>query len=89
MSIEFDRLKNNLDLFAKRLENTHKLASLLSKFCKDNIDNDMLYEVSYAAKLIEKELLNLGYELYLITNEQNHNLSLEDIIKQNGKELRH
>ena len=89
MSTKYEKLIKKLGIFAKKLDNTHRIASLLNKFCKNNIDNDVLYEVSYAAELIENELVKLGYDIYAMTNEQNDNMSLEDIIKNNITELRH
>lgn len=76
---KYDKLKTELRTFTKELENVHKLASLLNNFCNSKKDDDILYEISYAIELIEKKLGELGYRLYLMTNDRNKCTCLNDI----------
>lgn len=77
---EIENLKYNLKEIAAELCNTHKLASTLDKFCKDNINNDDLYEVSYLAELLEKQLSKLGFDFYITLNENNKSKTMDDVL---------
>ena len=55
---EIKNLKYNLKEIAAELCKAHKLASTMDKFCKGNINNDDLYEVSYLANYWKNNLVS-------------------------------
>ncbi len=79
---EIDNLKYNLKEVAAELCNAHKLASALDKFCKANINNDDLYEVSYLAELLEKQLSKLGFDFYITIGENNKSQTMNDVMER-------
>ena len=79
---EIENLKYNLKEIAAELCKAHKLASALDKFCKANLNNDDLYEVSYLAELLEKQLSKLGFDFYMTLNENNKFQTMDDILER-------
>ena len=79
---EIENLKYNLKEISAELCNAHKLASALDKFCKSNINNDDLYEVSYLAELLEKQLSKLGFDFYITLDENNKSQTMDDILEK-------
>jgi len=79
---EIENLKYNLKEISAELCNAHKLASALDKFCKSNINNDDLYEVSYLAELLEKHLTKLGFNFYITIQDNNKSQTMDDVLER-------
>ena len=77
---DIDILQRNLEIISEKVQNIHKLASLLNKYCKTNKENDDLYEVSYIAELVENKINEVGYDLYITQNNENPK-SIEEILE--------
>lgn len=77
---DIDILQRNLEIISDKVQNIHKLVSLLNKYCKANKENDDLYEVSYIAELVENKINEVGYDLYITQNNENPK-SIEEILE--------
>ena len=77
---DIDILQRNLEIISDKVQNIHKLVSLLNKYCKANKEKDDLYEVSYIAELVENKINEVGYDLYITQNNENPK-SIEEILE--------
>ena len=69
-----------MEIISDKVQNIHKLVSLLNKYCKANKEKDDLYEVSYIAELVENKINEVGYDLYITQNNENPK-SIEEILE--------
>ena len=77
---DIDILQRNLEIISEKVQNIHKLVSLLNKYCKANKENDDLYEVSYLAELVENKINEVGYDLYIAQNNESSK-TMEEILE--------
>lgn len=84
---ELQFLKNELYSLEAEINDAHKLASLLNKYCQTYKDRDELYEISYIVKLLEEKLSKVGYKIYLANHNVEEPKSIEDILKNIKKTI--
>ena len=71
----------------ERLEDIHRFASLLKKYCEAYNKTDNLYEVSAVAIKIEEMLNKLSYEIYCEIHRNDKSITEKELLRQIKKAI--
>ncbi len=88
MNKECETLRKSLYTASGMICDIHKIISLINKFCETHKDDDSLYEVSYAIKIAEEKINQLGYYIYKINNSDTHPKSFNAALKNLKKAIK-